>query len=186
MDSFSAEDSLLAKVGLGVAMALLCSLIFVSYLQNRSMARMSETLSQNFAVLDRVDGILLALDRLRVEQRAFLATDDEEFSEGIVESIMTLQLNINGLKALSAKGQLQPAPVAKLGHTVNRMFDLIGQSYELRTLVGTDAAVEFFDANPAMVDAQTEAQALRRGATAGFFARLAQERKARSALKVLF
>ena len=68
MDLSSAEDSLVVRVGLCVSLALLCGAMSFPYLHNRAAARESASLLIDIAVLEDVDRIIDAADRLRVAQ----------------------------------------------------------------------------------------------------------------------
>ena len=94
MDPYSAEDSWTIR-GLGLALVVICLAIGFHYALNRTLTKVNDSVTGGFLVVEHVDAIVDDLDRLTLNQRAFLGTGDERFSQDVVESVMGIERHLD-------------------------------------------------------------------------------------------
>jgi CHASE3 domain sensor protein len=186
MDLSTAEDSAIVRIGFGLALVVICLAIGFRFALNRSLTKVSNSLIGGFLILDHVDNILDDLDRLSLNQRAFLSTGDERFSQDVVESVMGIERQIDSLQQIARKGARLHAPVNQLARAIDWALDSLGRSNELEQTSGAAVAIALLDNDESIEDAKEVAQELRRQATDGVFDRVRTERKIKSILDVLF
>src|SRR5262245_50422031 len=150
------------SVGSGFVLAVIWGALWLGHAYDRSLARLNESFSQAFAVAGRLDAIAGALDRLNVDQQAFLSSGDHRFLEGVWESTPSLDDDIAWLSDLTTQSGLPPAPLTSMSHAIKEVLDSVGDSYYLRDLRGRAAARAFFAAKEsAIAAAKSQADALR-------------------------
>jgi hypothetical protein len=186
MDPNSAEDSRTLRVVMGLALVVICLSLGFRYAHDRSLAKVNSSLTGGFLVLGHVGSVMDDLDRLSIDQRAYLSNGDERFSEDLVESVMDLRRNMESLKEVAGRRSRLTVPVAKLDRHIGWVLNSLGQSFDVQRLAGGAAAIAYLDADTSIDDAKSEAQSLKDQATAGVFNRVRSERRMKSILEVLF
>jgi hypothetical protein len=186
MDLSAAEDSLMVRAGFGVMLALLCGAISFLYLHNRSAVRESASLLINIAVLEHLDRILDAADRVRVDQQAFLVTGDDQLSDEVVERTMTLQHDVTALDRLTSANEFQHRAVVRLERDVQGLLDSLRQCCEVSRLPGTRTSSGALDATAEVQEVQLEATQLRRNAEIGILDVVRKRHRSGSIFDALF
>ncbi|MGO9056838.1 MAG: CHASE3 domain-containing protein [Candidatus Binataceae bacterium] len=186
MDLNSAEDSKTVKAMLGVTVVVICLGIGFHHALKRSLMRVSDSFIGGLTVVDHVDSIVNQLDRLTIDQRAFLSTGDDRFSENVVESIMGIDRNLESLEVAANKDPRLRSPVAELSHSINWVMDSMGKSFQIQQTSGAAVAIALLDDDPSVDGAKGEARRLRAVATDDVFDRVRSESRMRSILNVLF
>ena len=187
MDTSSADGSLMVGVGLAMALALLGggSMSF-SYLHNRTAAKERAALTTNLDVMENVDWMLANTDRLTVDLRAFLVTGDDQLSDEVIETMMALDQRVSDLQRLTSGNELQHPAVVKLERGFQRLFDLVGQSYEIKRLLGAPIALDLLDTGGAVAEVDFEATQVRMNAVIGILGVVRRQRTSGTVLEALF
>jgi CHASE3 domain sensor protein len=187
MDLTEAEDSKIIRT-LGIlAAVIICLSIGFRLVLNHSLARVTNSVTAGLIVVENVDSILDNLDRLSMNQRAYLATGDDRYSEQIAESVMAISTDLEALKQVSVKGEpLRRQWVTRLSQRIDWALDSVQQTYELKRLSGAEVAIVLLDNDVAIDEARMEASELKKVATDGMFDRMENERTTDSILHVLF
>jgi CHASE3 domain sensor protein len=186
MDLNLAEDSITLRVMFGAGLVIICLGIGFYHALNRSLAHVHDSFVGGLGVVDHVDNLLMQLDRLNTDQRAFLSTGDDRFSEDVVESIMGIDRNLESLRAAADKDQRLRKPVDSLDRSINWVLDSMGRAFEIERTAGTAVAIALLDDDSSVDGAKDDAQKLRTVATNGVFDRLRSERRIRSIFNILF
>lgn len=186
MDLNSAEDSILVRMMFGLTVAVLCLSIGFHHALKRTLARVSDSLVTSLVVVDHVDNIMNQLDRLTTDQRAFLSTGDDRFSEIVVESIMGIDRNLESLEVEAKKDHRLLEPVGKLSQSINWVMDSMGKSFQVQQTAGAAVAIAYLDDDASVDGAKDDAARLRRLATESLFAGVRSESRMKSILNVLF
>jgi CHASE3 domain sensor protein len=186
MELYSAEDSRIVRSGFGLALVILCLVIAFSHAHIRSLTKIGDSLTSSLVVVDHVDSVLNDLDRLSVDQRAFLSTGDDHFSQDVAESAIALSHQVNFLNVLVAKKIPLQAPVAKLALELRWALNAVGRSYDIQEMAGSAAAIAYLDTDPSIFDAKLDAEQLRSRATDSLFDRVRAERRVKAIMEVLF
>ena len=161
---------------LGLALVFAWGVISLAHAYDRNLATVSDSFTHGFMLLGRLGNIVDALDRLGIDQRAFLSTGDERFQDGVIENAESLEINIDMLNALAATDKSQ-RPLTSLSRSIKDVLDLVGQSDGIRDVRGSAAAAAFFDSRQGAVSlAKWQADQLRIEVTRGISGRI---RKAR-------
>ncbi len=149
------------SLGLGLALVFVWGVMSLAQAYDRSLARVNDSFARTFSVVDRPDAILSTLDRLGVDQQAFLSTGDERFQDGVVESAETLELDSDMIKSFAANGKLRAA-LAGLSRSIKGVLGSVGESDNIREVRGKAAAITFFDSRQAAIAAaKSQAEQLR-------------------------
>lgn len=186
MDLNSAEDSKTVRMMFGLTVVVICLGIGFHHALRRALAQVSDSLVGGFVVVDHVDSIVNELDRLTIDQRAFLSTGDDRFSENVVESIMRIDRNLESLESAADKDERLREPVGRLTRSVNWVMDSMGKSFQVQQTAGNAVAIAFLDDDDSVEDAKGDALRLRALATEGVFDRVRCEGRMQSILRVLF
>jgi len=186
MDLNSAEDSKLVRMMFGLTIVVVCLSIGFHHALKRTMAQVSDSLVGGLVVVDHVDNIVNQLDRLTTDQRAFLSTGDDRFSEVVVESIMGIDRNLESLEIEAKKDHRLVEPVSKLSQSINWVMDSMGKSFQVQQTAGAAVAIAYLDDDASVDGAKDDATRLRRLATDSLFARMRSESRTKSILNVLF
>jgi hypothetical protein len=186
MDLNSAEDSKSVRLLFGLAIVVLCLGIGFHHALKRTLSQVSDSLVGSLVVVDHVDSIVNQLDRLNIDQRAFLSTGDDRFSEVVVESIMGIDRNLESLEVEARKDRRLIDPVGKLSQSIGGVMDSMGKSFQVEKTAGAAVAIAYLDDDPSVDGAKGDALRLRRMATDGVFARMRNESRIKSILNVLF
>ena len=120
------------------------------------------------------------LDRLSDNQRAYLSTGDERYSEEVAESVIEISTNLESLKQVSIRGESLLQRVKKLSDEIDWALASVEKSYDLKQTVGSGVAIALLDNDEALDEAKMEAMSLRKHATDGMLDRVETERKMRS------
>ncbi len=97
------------------------------------------------------------MDRLGIDQRAFLSIGDHRFLEGVWSGTVSLERHLDSTRALTAN-EAQRARAARLPATVRQVLDSVALSYDIKDARGARAALAFFDAHESVI-AATRSQA---------------------------
>ncbi len=188
MDLDSAEDSTIVTMASGLAVIAICLAIGFRSALDRSLSKLSPSLERGFAVVEQADDILSDLDRLRISQRAFLFTDEDRFSQNVIDSATGLIEHVDALKQFPAPSPALRRQIARLSHSVDWVLDTVGQSNELQHSLGTAVALALLDADGdhSIQDAKLDAMELKKLVTNRVVDRVGIEHKLRSILDVLF
>ncbi len=159
---WSSEKSPWMSLGLGLALVFAWGVMSLARAYGQSLATVNDSFDQGFMVEAQLGAILSSLERLSVDQRAFLSTGETRFQDGVIESAETLELDLDQLNSMAASRQLRRAPLAGLSGSIKRILAVMGESDQIRDARGTAAAVAFFDSKePAMSLAKWQADQLR-------------------------
>ncbi len=172
--------------GLGLALVLICLAIGFHYAINRTLTKVNDSLTGGFLVVEHVDAIVDDLDRLTLNQRAFLGTGDERFSQDVVESAMGIERQSGLTESVKTRGPRVKGAITKLERAVAWALDSLGKSNDLNQSMGSGVAIALLDNDDSIDDAKRVAQELRREVTDGVFDRVRHERKMKAILDVLF
>lgn len=186
MDPYSAEDSWIIKAGCALALIAICLAIGFHYALNRSLTKVNDFVTGGFVIVDHIDAIVDDLDRLSLNQRAFLGTGDERFSQDVVESVMGIERHMDSLEQLKRQGPRLRTAVSRLDHSIEWALNSLGKSNELNQSLGSGIAIALLDNDDSITEAKMVAQDLRRQATDGVFDRVRTQRKMKAILDVLF
>jgi len=186
MDLNSAEDSRIVRTGFALALVVICLAIGFHCALNRSLTKVNDSLTGGFLILEHVDSILDDLDRLSLNQRAFLGTGDERFSQDVVESVMEIERHMDSLQQIARKGARLRPPIDNLARAIDWALDSLGKSNEIEQTSGAAVAIALLDNDESLEDAKDVAQRLRRQATDGVFDRVQTERKMKAILDVIY
>ena len=160
IDGCFEKYSLLSFV-LGLTLVFVWSVMSLAQAYERSLAMVNDSLARSFSVVAGLGAILSALDRLNVDQQAFLSTGDERFQDGVIESAESLGVDTDMIKSLAADGKLRAA-IAQLSHSIKEVIGSVGESDHLREVRGKAAAIGFFDSQQDVIAAvKSQAEQLR-------------------------
>jgi CHASE3 domain sensor protein len=186
VDLNSAEDSKIVKMACALAAAVMCLAICFRLVLNHTLTKFTVSLTEGLVVADDIDSILDDLDLLGINQRAFLSSGDDRFSDDVAESVTGLISHLESLKQVSVNGEPLRRRTGKLSHSIDWVLESVGKSFELQQTSGSAVAIAALDNDDAIKDAKMEALALKTLATNGVFDRMRSEREMRSILEVLF
>lgn len=186
MDLVSAEDSKIVRMFCVLAASVICLSICFRFVLDHTLNKVTNSVTASLIVVENCDAILDALDRLNINQRAFLSTADERYSEAVAESVISISTNLESLKQISVRGESLRLRVHKLSGKIDYALASIEKSYELKQTVGSAVAIALIDNDEALEEAKAEAMGLKKLATDGMLNRFETQRKFRSILEVLF
>ncbi len=186
MDLSSAEDSKIVRLAGLLAAAVICLVISFHFVLNHTLSRVTNSVTGGLIVVENVDSIVDNLDRLNNNQRAYLSTGDDQYSEQVAESVIAITSNLEALKQISVNGQPIQRRVAELSHRIDWVLDSMEKTYEIQKTAGSAVAIALLDNDDTVMDAKMNALSLKKLATDGMFNRVRTERKMRSILQVLF
>ena len=147
---------------LGLALVFAWGVMSLAHAYEQSLAEVNDSFDQGFMVVGQLGTILSSLDRLSVDQRAFLSTGETRFQDGVIESAETLELDVDKLNSMAAGNKLRHAPLTGLSGSIKQILASVGESDKIRDARGAVAAVAFFDSmEPAMSLATWQADQLR-------------------------
>jgi len=184
----SIEDSKAVRSGAGLAVLVICLAIAFRCAIDCSLAMMNNSLTGTLLVVGYADDILDDMDRLRVDQRAFLSTGNDCFSDGIYESATSMLVDLDALEKLRLQSRALRGQILRVSDSVHSALDLVGRSNELEQSDGTSVALALLDgdANNSIEDARAGAVELKRLATDRILYRIQPSRILRYALAALF
>jgi len=186
MDLSSIEDSKTVSMACGLALAVICLAMWFRFVLNRTVTKVTHSMTGEMIVIENIDSIMNHLDCLRMSQRAFLFTRDEHFSGQVAESAMAISNNLAGLRQISINNEAWQGKLTKLSHRIDWALDSIEKTYELQQRFGSSAAIALLDDDCAVEDAKREALSLKRFTTDGMFERVQTEGEIGSILEKLF
>jgi CHASE3 domain sensor protein len=186
MDLISAEDSKIVRWACALAAATICLSICFRFVLNHTLTKVTNSVTGGLIVVETVDSMLDSLDRLNMNQRAYLSTGDERYSEEVAESVIAISADLEALKRISVNGEPLRRRIAKLSHRIDWALQSVEKTYELKQTVGSGVAIALLDNDDAIPEAKMDAVSLKKLATDGMFDRVETERKIRSILEVLF
>jgi CHASE3 domain sensor protein len=186
MDLTSAEDSKIVRTSALLAAVVICLVICFHFVLNRTLNTVSNSVTGGLIVVENVDSIVDNLDRLNNNQRAYLSTGDDQYSEEVAESVIALSSDLEGLKQISVNGEPLQARISELSHRIDVALESMQKTYEIQKTAGSAVAVALLDNDDSVLDAKMDALSLKKLATDGMFDRVRTQRKMRSILQVLF
>jgi CHASE3 domain sensor protein len=186
MDLSSAEDSKIVRTAALLAAVAICLIMCFHFVLNRTLNTVSNSVTGGLIVVENVDSIVDNLDRLNNNQRAYLSTGDDQYSEEVAESVIALSSDLEGLKQISVNGKPLQARIAELSHRIDVALDSMQKTYEIQKTAGSAVAIALLDNDDSVMDAKMDALSLKKLATDGMFDRVRTQRKMRSILQVLF
>ncbi len=188
MNLDSADDSNLLRLAAGAVLLIICLATAFSLALDRIFSKVSKSLVSSFAAVEHADDIVDDLDRLRIDQRAFLSTGEDCYSEDIIESATQIISHIDALEQLPVHGQALSRQIARLSDSVHSALNVVGLSNNLQQDWGTAAALALLDRDGynAIETARMDAVEVRRLATDRAMHRVSVDRKPRSVLGTLF
>jgi CHASE3 domain sensor protein len=136
---------------LGFALVVIWGVMSLGHAYDRSLAKVNDSFNQGFVVVGRLDAIVGALDRLNVNQQAFLSTGDDHFLQDVWESARSLDNNIAWLDSFAARNALPRAALTRMSRAIKQVLELVGESYDVRDMRGRPAARAFFAARDATI-----------------------------------
>jgi hypothetical protein len=144
----------------GLALMSAWGVMSLAHAYDLSLATVSDSFTHGFMLLGSLGTIDDALDRIAVDQRAFLATGDERFQDGVIENAESLEINIDMLNALAAADKSQ-RPLASLSQSITQVLDLVGKSDGIREHSSASATAFFDSKEGAIALAEWQAEQLR-------------------------
>ncbi len=161
----------------GFALVAIWGVMSLGHAYDRSLAKVNDCFSQGFMVVGRLDAIAGALDRLNVDQQAFLSNGDGRFLQGVWESARSVEDNMSWLNSLATRSGSPRTELIKLSRAINEVLDSVGESYDIRDRRGRPAAQAFFAAREAAIsEAKSQADELRIEVTQGISDRILMAR----------
>jgi CHASE3 domain sensor protein len=146
----------------GLALIFAWGVISLAHAHERSLASVDDSFTQGSMIMEGLGGVSADLDRLAIDQRAFLSTGDLQFQDGVIESSEALLLQMSRLQPLAAKNRMQPSLLADLQRWVDRALGSVGESDTVAARRGRAAAMEFFeDRGAAIWEARAQADHLK-------------------------
>src|SRR5262249_38068642 len=146
----------------GFALILAWSVISIAHAHERTLARVNDFFTEVSMIMDQLDEINDDLNRLGIDQQAFLSTGEMRFQDAVIESAERLTIPTGMLKSLAASHQIQRPLLASLSRSVDQVVGLVGESDEIAAKHGGPAAVAFFETTEAEIyQAKQEAEDLR-------------------------
>jgi CHASE3 domain sensor protein len=186
MDLVSAEDSKIVRMACLLAVVIICLSICFRFVLNHTLTTVTNSVTGSLIIVENCDSLMDDLNRLNINQRAFLSTGDDRYSEEVAESVIDISTNLESLKQISVRGESLRHRVGKLSSKIDWALASIGKTYDLQKTVGSAVAIALLDNDDAIDDAKMEAVSLKKLATDGMLDRVETERKMRSILEVLF
>ena len=106
--------------------------------------------------------IAVALDHLGVDQQAFLSTGEQQFQDGVVENIQTLELGIDALNSLAARSKTHRALLLALPRSIEQIIAGVAASDWIMEAGNQAAAAAFFESKePGISQAKSQIARLR-------------------------
>ncbi|HKD68865.1 MAG TPA: hypothetical protein VKB84_18620 [Candidatus Binataceae bacterium] len=155
-----------ATVTIGVAAALLItwSAMTVSNAYSQSMAAMNDSFNRGLSAVYLLDDVRNNVDRISIDQRAFLSTTDLRFLDGVWSSALNLDRHLEAISALAGTDGEQRAGAARLSGATRQVLECVARSYDIRDVRGSRAALAFFDAHEDVIsEAKAQADQLKIG-----------------------
>jgi hypothetical protein len=153
MNAYSERFARTVTVAVAIVLVITWSVITFAEAYTQSLADINDSYNRSLSSVYLLDEVISAIERLSIEQRAFLSTADPRFVDGVWTSIVSLDRNLEMLKGLAVHGALQQAPVAQLSTAVRRVENSVAHSDDIRDRRGKRAAIAFFDADEAAISA---------------------------------
>src|SRR5215469_5732841 len=113
MDLESAEDSKIVRMACGLAAVVICLSLGFRLVLNQALSKVTNSVTGGLIVVENCDAILDNLDRLNINQRAFLSTGDDRYSEDVAESVIAISSNLESLKQISVNGETLALRISK-------------------------------------------------------------------------
>jgi CHASE3 domain sensor protein len=114
---------------------------------------MKDSFARRLMIQGELDDLTSTVDRLSIDQQAFMSTGDDRFQDGVYASIVTLDRRLAGLNASMAGNAVQRARLVRLSAAIKQVVDAVAQSYEVKDARGAAAALAFLDTNDAAISA---------------------------------
>jgi CHASE3 domain sensor protein len=173
-------------MGCLLAAALICLSLCFRFVLNQTLTTVTNSVTGSLIIVENCDSLVDDLNRLNINQRAFLSTGDDRYSEEVAESVIEISTNLESLKQVSVNGESLRSRVRKLSGKIDWALASIEKTYDLQKTVGSGVAIALLDNDDAVEDAKMETVSLKKLATDGMLDRVQTERKIRSILEVLF
>ncbi len=154
MDLTSAEDSKIVRLLCGVMAAAICLSICFRYVLNHTLNQVTRSVTGGLIVVENVDSILDNLDRLNYNQRAYLSTGDDRFSEEVAQSVIGISASLESLKQITINGEPLQRRLTRLSHRIDWALDSVEKTYDLRQNFGSAVAIALLDNDDALDEAK--------------------------------
>ena len=123
----------------------------LAHAYDRRLAEVNESFTDAIRVAGRLDVIADALDHLDIDEQTLLSTDVETFQDGVVESIQTLEINIDALDSLAAGSTSHRTLLVALSRSLEQVIASVGECERIRQSGNKAAALAFFDSREAEI-----------------------------------
>ncbi len=154
---------------------------------NQNLADVDGYYTRSLGDVDLLDNVVNSVDRLGVDQRAVLSSDDQRFSDGVWASVVELDRHLADLNALANRNPGRRARVALLSAALRQVLDLAARSDEIKDARGRRAALAYFDANGGAISlAKSQAGELKEALLRGMRDQVLKTSTANSLLKAMF
>ncbi len=170
----------------GFALIFAWSVISIAHAHQRTLASVNDSFTRASIFMDRLGTITDDLDRLSVDQRAFLSTGDMRFQDGVIESSERLTMDIGMLNAMAARNEMERLLLVSLSRSIDQVQASVGESDTIATKRGRAAAAAFFESREVAVsEAKGEATQLKTEMSQDVSDRIRNARMARAFLQDL-
>ena len=165
------------RFGSALVLVILCLGVAFQCSLDRVLTRIGASTTRGLLVIDDLDSIIDALDRLSLSQRSFLHTGDLRFSQDVAESVMRINGRVDSLRRAVVKPDPLRDATIKLSGAIDCGLKSMRRSNEVEQSAGTAAALTLLDNDVSMDDARIQAEQVRRLATDAIFDRVRAEHR---------
>jgi len=135
----------------------------VSNAYSQSMAAMNDSFNRGLSAVYLLDDVRNNVDRISIDQRAFLSTTDLRFLDGVWSSALNLDRHLEAISVLAGTDG-EHAGAARLSGATRQVLECVARSYDIRDARGSRAALAFFDAHEDVIsEAKAQADQLKIG-----------------------
>jgi CHASE3 domain sensor protein len=153
MNRYSEPFGRIGAVGFALIMVTAWSVMTLAYAYNQSLACMNDSFGRGVVAVNLLDDVRNTVDRLGIDLRAFLATGDPRFQDGVWNGVASLDHHLDELRGLVDRDGVQGARAARLSAAVKQVLTCVAQSYDVKDARGARAALAFFDTHDAVISA---------------------------------
>ena len=118
---WSSEKSPWLSLLVGLALIFVWGVMSLAHAYYRRLARVNDSFMQGFMIADQLGVIDEALNRLGVDQEAFLSTGDQRFQDGVIESAQIFILDRDRLDSMAGGSKLRGS-LDDLSRSVDRVL----------------------------------------------------------------
>jgi CHASE3 domain sensor protein len=150
------------SIGLAVLLMFSWGVITLAHAYSRSLGDMNDSFKQGLSAIYALDEITGTVDRIGVDQRAFLSTGQHRFEESLWIATEGMDRPMEMLRSITSRDAEQQARTMRLFAAVRHLLDCVARSYEIRDARGRRAAMVYFDGcEDAVADANAQAGELK-------------------------